>query len=43
MKDSLGVYKYDDDKYLPGFKAQLRKKEKYNDINIEPKSDEILN
>lgn len=43
MKDSLGVYQYDDDKYLPEFKNQIRNKEKFNDNNIEPKSDEILN
>ena len=43
MKDSLGVYQYADDKYLPEFKDQIRNKEKYNDNNIEPKSDEILN
>ena len=43
MKDSLGVYQYDDDKYLPEFKDKIKNKEKYNDNNIEPKSDEILN
>ena len=31
MKDSLGVYQYDDDKYLPEFKNQIRNKEKFND------------
>ena len=43
LKDSLGVYQYDDDKYLPEVKNQIRNKEKFNDNNFEPKSEEILN